>query len=203
MWDHLHHGGPQTASACINLQQLATTCNSLQQFATAGIYIAVRHWWGRGRAAEKCWSAQPNAPNAPNAPNRNPHGQVNRRVNAAEALLTVGGSCLGSPAMTTHCAPRVSGMSVAGSVACVASSTTTMRKARPASARSEDPVQVAHTTCKRGRIGETMNEIWQFGEALTTADHKRSEEPVQVAHHTCVCGKRANELQCCDMQVLT
>lgn len=32
--------------------------------------------------------------------------------------VTVGGSCMGSPAITTHCAPRVSGTSTAGSVAC-------------------------------------------------------------------------------------
>ena len=41
--------------------------------------------------------------------------------------ITVGGSCMSSPAITTLSAPRVSAINVDGCVACVASSTNTTR----------------------------------------------------------------------------
>mmetsp|Transcript_31888 Transcript_31888/g.101597 ORF Transcript_31888/g.101597 Transcript_31888/m.101597 type:complete len:378 (+) Transcript_31888:694-1827(+) len=65
---------------------------------------------------------------------------------AAFWLMTVGGSCMGSPAITTHMAPFISGIRVAGSVAWVASSMTTTEKVRPSRERSPTPTQVPTTT---------------------------------------------------------
>ena len=69
-----------------------------------------------------------------------------RPTPTATADVTVGGSCLGSPTSTAQWAPRRSGMTRLGSVACVASSRATAGKVVSIKRGSAAAVVVQHTT---------------------------------------------------------
>lgn len=84
---------------------------------------------------------------------------------SASRLVMVGGSCAGSPAMTAQVAPCVSGTSVAGSVACVASSITTTLKwlAAAVCCVAHGCCDANSIRCVQGRRGSSSSRKQQAG----------------------------------------